>query len=105
MVRGAASVIAVGEATVAGTTVTGPACRVAAGFSMVTLSATSTVDVVADKRLVDASATLAAGRADAFFSTRTVLVADRFFGRCADGAATSVSVSADPASVLSAASA
>jgi hypothetical protein len=84
-VRGTDSVIAVGEKTVVGTTVTRAGCTAAAGFSIVTLSATrsavlkSTVGVVADKRLADTSATLFTTASDAFFSTRTELVGD-FFG-------------------------
>ena len=75
-----------------------------------TLSATlsavleSTVDVVADKRLVDTSAALFTSPSDAFFSTRVALVGDRFFGRCADGAAASESAAVDSASGSSAGS-
>ena len=58
---------------------------------------TSNVDVVADKRVFDTSEPLSAGRSEVFFSIRTVLVDERFFGLGADGAATSVPASVDPA--------
>jgi hypothetical protein len=96
----------VGEATVVGTRVVD--CNVTAGFSVVTVSATrstvlnSTVDVSLENRPTEVSATLLTGPSDAFLSTRIAVVDDRFFGRCADGVATSGSVGADSASGSSA---